>query len=248
MKDYTRFIVDHRQYYEDFTTDNTLAILYPNSAVLENRKGHFKYIALSQALAESGFQYDVLYVGDDIFTPGDIAPEKLARYQTVLLPEAGALTPAQTAALKAYAKQGGRVIAYSANELGAGAGITTIPDDRLLDFWQQYRPEDRERIVEPVLDAVEARIEVSDPLVNVVRYRKGDEHICHVLNYDYREPDDSVAPKENVEIAMVWPSEAVPTVRWLTLEREERLPARLDDGRLSFTLPKLDPYGLAIIK
>jgi hypothetical protein len=248
VKDYTRFILAHRRCYEDLSTDNTIAVIYPDSAVLENPKGHFKFIALGQALAEAGFQYDVLYVGDDIFTPGDIAPEKLAPYRTVLLPEAAKLTPAQTAAFKAYAKQGGRVIAYSANSLGRAAGLTTIEDDRLLDFWYSYRPEDRDRTVQPLLDAGEAPIEASDPLVNVVRYRQGDEHVCHVLNYDYREADDSVPAKQNVEIALPWPSAAAPTVRWLTLEGEERLPSRLADGRLSFTLPRLDPYGLAVIK
>jgi len=247
VKDYTRFIVDHRQYYEELTTDNDLLVLYANSAVLANRKGHFKYLGLAQALAESGFQYDVLYDGDDIFTPGDIATETLRRYRTVLMAEAGHLTAKQTAALKAYAEQGGQVIAYCANELGAGAGITTIADDRLLDFWNGYRPEDRERIVEPLSELQDARIETSDDAVGVVRYRKGDEHICHVLNHDYRHADDSVAPKDSVEVVMPWAGETRPTVRWLTLEGDHTLQCRLDGNRLSFTIPKVDPYGLAIV-
>ncbi len=247
VKDYTRFILAHRQYYEDLTTDNTLAILYPNSAVLENGKGHFKYIALAQALAEGGFQYDVLYVGDDVFTPGDIAPEKLARYQAVLLPEAGALTPAQTAALKAYAEQGGRVIAYSGNPLGKGPGVTTLQDNRLLDFWNRYRPEDRERILEPIVVVVETRIEVSDPLVNVVRYSKGDEHVCHLLNYDYHESDDTIVPKHDVEVRLPWNGEAPTSVRCLSLDGEEELAVGRDGSWLSFTVPSVDPYALVVL-
>jgi hypothetical protein len=158
VKDYTKFILDNRQYYEGCTTDNTIAILYADSAVLANPKGHHKYIALAQALAECGFQCDVLYAGDDNFIPGDIAQETLARYQVVLLPEAGALTTSQIATLKAYAKQGGRVIAYSANPLGRTPGIKTMRGNRALDFWTRYRPRDRERIVEPILDVVEARV------------------------------------------------------------------------------------------
>jgi hypothetical protein len=249
VKDYTKFILEHRQYYEGCATDNEIAILYADSAVLANPKGHHKYIAVAQALAESGFQYDVLFAGDDNFIAGDIAPETLARYQAVLLPEAGTLTASQAATLKAYAKQGGRVIAYSANPLGRTAGIRTMRGSRPLDFWTKYRPRDRERIVEPILDVVEARIDVSDALVNVVRYRKGDEHICHVLNYDYREADDTIAAKHNVEIDLPWTDASRPTsVRWLTLDGEEHLPAGLNDGRVSFTLPRLDTYGLAVIK
>ncbi len=248
VKDYTRFILAHREYYEGLATDNTLVILYPNSAVLENGKGHFKYLALAQALSESGFQYDVIYVGDDIFTPGDIASEKVARYQAILLPEAGALTPAQTTALKAYAKQGGRVIAYSTHQLGSNKGITTIADDRLMDFWLHYRPEDRERILEPVRDVESARILASDAAVNVVRYRKGDEQVLHVLNYDYREADDSIVPKNDVRIDMQWSGETTPAVRWLTLQGEETLGCKLDAGRLSFTISEVSPYGLAIAR
>ncbi|MCJ7751050.1 MAG: hypothetical protein MUQ65_08145 [Armatimonadetes bacterium] len=247
VKDYTRFIVDRRQYYEELTTDNDLLVLYANSAVLENRKGHFKYLGLAQALAESGFQYDVLYDGDDIFTPGDIATETLRRYRAVLVAEAGHLTPKQTTALKAYAEQGGQVIAYSANELGAHGGITTIADDRLLDFWNGYRPEDRKRIVEPLSELQDARIQTSDDAIGIVRYRKGDEHICHVLNHDYRHADDSVVPKDNVKVVMSWAGETRPTVRWLTLEGEQTLQCNLDGNRLSFTIPKVDPYGLAIV-
>ncbi len=75
VNDYTRFIVDHREYYEECTTDNTIAILCADSAVLADSKGHQRYIALAQALAESGFQYDVLCAGDGNFIPGHISPE-----------------------------------------------------------------------------------------------------------------------------------------------------------------------------
>lgn len=248
VKDYTRFILDHRQYYEEFTAENALAIVYANSAVLRNGAGHFKYVALAQALGESGFQYDVLYGGDDVFTPAEIAPETLARYQAVLVPEAEHLTASQVAALRAYADHGGRVVAYSANQLGANGRITTLADDRLMDFWLHYRPEDRDRIVEPIGDLQAARVLTSEPTVNVVRYRKGDEHICHVLNYDYREADDTIVPKSAVDVAMTWRGGKLPSVRWLTLEGEKRLLARLDGGRVSFTIPKLGPYGLAVIQ
>lgn len=248
VKDYTRFILEHRQYYEELAAENPIAILYANSAVLGNGAGHFKYIALAQALAESGFQYDVLYGGDDVFTPAEIAPETLTRYEAVLVPEAEHLTASQVAALRAYADRGGRVVAYSANQLGVNARITTLADDRLMDFWLHYRPEDRERIVEPIGDLQDARVLASEPAVNVVRYRKGDEHVCHILNYDYREADDTIVPKSAVEVAMAWKGEKLPSVRWLTLEGEERLPARRDGGRVSFTIPKLGPYGLAVIQ
>jgi hypothetical protein len=247
IKDYTRFIGANQQYYEGCTTANQLAVIYANSAVLAEPKGHFKYLALAQALAEVGYQYDVLYCGDDVFTSGEIAEGALSRYAAVLIPEAGSLTEQQGEALREYASRGGRVIAYSANELGDFDGIATIADDRLLEFWQEYQDRDRVRVVAPLEEFEEARISASDPKIAVVRYVKDGRTICHVLNYDYQEADDTIAPKRHVEISLSWHGERVGSVRWLSLEGEQELPARVEGSRLKFTIPLVDPYGLVVI-
>lgn len=246
VKDYTRFILDHRQYYEKCTTDNKIAILYANSAVLANAKGHYKYLALAQALAEAGYQYDVIYSGDDVFTPSEIGADQLSRYQLVLIAEAGQLTESQREVLRSYAQRGGRVIAYSANEIHGASGITTIADDRLLDFWREYQGQQREAIVAPLEGLEKARVLTSDPLVGVVLYRKDGALVCHVLNYDYREQDDTIVPKRDVEVNLPWAGGRPNNVRWLSLQAEQELPCRVESGRLLFTIPLLDPYGLAI--
>ena len=247
IKDYTRFMVAHREHYEQCSTENELLLLYPHSAMLANPKGHFKYLALAQALAEAGYQYDVHYCGDDVFTPGEIAEDALGRYAAVLVPEAGALTENQQHVLREYARQGGRVIAYSANRLGDCQGLTTISDDRLLDFWRGYQDRDRMRVISPVEQFPQARIITSDPDIGIVRYVKGERVICHVLNYDYHEVDDTIVPKQGVEIALPWRGKKAGGVRWLSLRGEEELPARVEGGRLAFTIPLVDPYGLAVI-
>ena len=248
VKDYTRLILDHRRYYEGCTTENKIAILYANSAMLANPKGHYKYLALAQALAEAGYQYDVIYSGDDVFTPSEIAANQLSRYQVVLIAEAGQLSVAQREALRAYARGGGRVIAYTANEVGAESGITGITDDRLLDFWREYQDQQRASVLAPLHDLDTARVRVSDPSVNVVLYRRNGALVCHVLNYDYREQDDTIVPKRDVEVSLPWPGVGRPnSVRWLSLQGEQELPCRFEGGRLLFTIPVLDPYGLAIV-
>jgi hypothetical protein len=248
VKDYTRFILKHRTYYEECSTDNKIAILYADSAVLANPKGHHKYLALAQALAEAGYQYDVIYAGDDVFTPSEIAADQLARYQAVLLAEAGQLTESQRDALRAYARNGGQVIVYSAHEMGAIPGMSTISDDRLLDFWREYRDEQRAAVIAPLGQFGGLPVTTSDADVNVVIYSRGEAVICHVLNYDYREADDTITPKRNVKVGIPWSAGEKPAeVRWLTLQREEVLPCHMDRDRLEFTIPSIDPYGLAVI-
>jgi len=249
IKDYIRFIAANRQYYEGCTTANELLVIYASSGMMAVPDGHYRYLALAQALAEAGYQYDVTYSGDDIFTPSKLDPAMLSRYRAVLVAEAANLTADQREALAGYAKQGGRVITYSANEIGAGSGVTTFADDRLMDFWRDYRDEQRAAVVAPLKELETARVTTSDPTVNVVVYRRGEAAICHVLDYDYREADDTIAAKQNVEISLPWASGSTPvTVRWLTLQGEERLDCRVNAGRLVFTVPSVDPYGLAVIE
>ena len=248
LKDYIRFVAANRQCYEGCTTANQLLVIYANSAVMANPEGHFKYLALAQALAEAGYQYDVIYSGDDIFTPSQLDPDLLNKYRAVLVAEAAGLTPDQREALSAYAQRGGRVIAYSPHQIGGGSGVTTLADDLLMDFWREYRDDLRAAVVAPLEEFEAARVGTSDPLVNVVRYRKGDEHICHLVNYDYRQADDTIAAKHNVEISLPWTGAGRPaTVRWVSLQGEESLDCRVDGGRLRFTVPSVDPYGLAVI-
>jgi hypothetical protein len=247
VKDYTQFILAHREYYEGLTTDNDVAILYANSAVLENRKGHFKYIALAQALAEGGFQYDVLYVGDDVFTPSDIDTRQLARYRAVLLPEAAGLTEKQLEALRAYSEGGGRVIAYSEIGLDASPSVTAITDDLLLDFWHHYQDRDRSRILSPLEDMEGARIQTSDPRVSVVRYQTDGRVVCHVINYDYHESDDTIAAKRDVEVRLPWNGDAPTSGRCLSLDGERELAVSRNGSWLSFTVPSIDPYVLVVL-
>jgi hypothetical protein len=248
IKDYRGFINTNRQYCEGCTTANQLLVIYASSGVMAVPEGHYKYLALAQALAEAGYQYDVIYSGDDIFTPSKLDPAMLGRYRAVLVAEAANLTAGQREALAGYAEGGGNVIAYSANDIGAGPRVTTLTDDRLMQFWRDYRDDLRAAVVAPLAEFETARVRTSDPLVSVVRYRKGDEHICHILNYDYREADDTIVGKRKVEINLPWTEAGRPTtVRWLTLQGEERLDCRVNAGRLEFTVPSVDPYGLAVI-
>src|SRR5262249_52669545 len=63
LKEYIEFITAHRQCFELAETGSELAILYLDTSVSLRPQAHQKYLALAQALAETGYQYDVLYVG-----------------------------------------------------------------------------------------------------------------------------------------------------------------------------------------
>src|SRR5215467_3040095 len=89
LKDYIEFIALNRDYFELAETGNDLALLYLDTSVSLRPQAHQKYLAHAQALAETGYQYDVLYVGDRRFSQGDLDPGRLTRYKALLIPEAG---------------------------------------------------------------------------------------------------------------------------------------------------------------
>jgi hypothetical protein len=249
LKDYTRLLKDHRQYFEQISTQNTLAILYLNSSMRERPEGHFKYLALAQALSEAGYQYDVIYGGDGVYTTDALDWDQISRYKALLVPETGNLTTAQADMLARYAAEGGgQLVTYVEDPAWSRLPLGSIQDEAMLfRYWKDYRGEDRQEIVAGVSD-LDSPIRTSNALVNVIRYTKGDETILHFLNYDYHASDDSVRPAENLAVRVPWEGDQAPRVRWVTLEGEQSLPASCVDRILSFKIPRLGLYGFAVLK
>src|SRR4029079_13862248 len=117
-----------------------------------------KYVALAQALAECGYQFDVIFVGDGGFNPDDVDPDALQRYRAILGPEARDLGERPIAALESYARAGGELIVYSDGPFDP-ALVRREDDTMLTDFWQGYADADRERIAATVERFDRSRIE-----------------------------------------------------------------------------------------
>ena len=203
LKDHIRFIRDHRELYEEAVADNDLAIVYADGPISRRPEAHQRYLALAQALAESGHQFDVVYVGDGRFNADELDPKILGRYETLLVPEARDLGEAPAAALDAFARAGGEVTVYSQSPLDPGL-VQQADGDMLDDFWRRYRDEDRDRIVESFRAPPSSRIECSDPAVSVTRYALGDRQVLHLLDYRYEEATDTVTPIRDLRLRVPW--------------------------------------------
>jgi hypothetical protein len=245
LKDHIRFIRDHRELYEDATPDNELAILYPEGPIAPRPEGHRKYLALAQALAERDVQFDVVYVGDGRFLADDLDREALARYRTVLVPEARDLGETPVAALEAFARAGGDVTVFSESSLDPGL-VRQADGELLLDFWRDYRDDDRERIVESIAAPSSARIGSSDPAVRVIRYAVGDRQVIHLLDYRYDEATDAVTPIRDLRLRIPWP-DGHASCTMVDLGGEQRLPVENEDGALVVEVPELDPYAVLVV-
>jgi hypothetical protein len=82
--------------------------------------------------------------------------------------------------------------------------------------------------------------------------RKGGTLVVHLLNRDYRADQDLVVPAKNLEVRI--PSELAPadfsgaTLYGYDLKRPVKLKARLENGSVVVTVPKLGIWGLMEIR
>jgi hypothetical protein len=245
LKDRIRFIRDHRELYEDAVPNNELAIVYADDAITARPETHDKYVALAQALAERGTQFDVVYVGDGRFNADELGPETLSRYRAVLLPEAQDLGPVPAAALDAFARAGGEITVYSETPLAPGL-VRAADGQMLFDFWQHYREEDRDRILESVQAPPSAVIESSDPPVVVTRYELGERLVLHLLNYRYDEASDTVTPARDVRLRIPW-NGAPATAALIDLDGEREVMAKSEGDTLVVEIPQLAIYAVLVI-
>jgi hypothetical protein len=244
LKDHIRSIRTNRDLYEGSTSMNDLAILYADGPILRRPECHVKYLALAQALAERGYQFDVLFAGDGRFNPDDLDLETLQRYRTILLPEARDLGEAPAAALMAFAQAGGELVVFSESPLDPVLA-RSADGQTLIDFWRDYREEDRQRIITSVGAQASARIECSEPGVGLVRYVDGHRQVIHLLDYRYDEATDSVSPVRDLHLRIPW-RDADASCTLLTLAGERPLASRVDNGALLVDVPELDPYAVLI--
>ncbi len=250
LKDYIHFITRYRDFYEGVSTQNRLAILYLDGGMLKRPDAHFKYVALAQALAEAGYQYDVIYAGDGVYASDDLDVERLKRYKALLVPESNHLTEIQAEKLAGVlAGDACQLIFFTKDQPDPRLAQAMAIDERLLfRFWMEYREEDRENIAASVSRYVSERILTSDPLVNGIRYVKDGKLIIHLINYNYDAGQDQVIPVENLSVQIPWEGSKDPDLRWLSLDGEQNIPCRVESGKAVWMIPKLDMYGMAILQ
>ena len=248
LKDYIAFITRHRKYFEQVTNANELAILYIDGCISRKPESHFKYVALAQALAEAGYQFDVVYVGTGHRDSASLDQQQLTRYKALLIPEARNLSELQADALTTYAADhGGELIVFSPSPVDAGL-VHEEDGQALLDFWTNYEEDDRQRILASVQPFEFARLRCSDPMVNVIRYVCADEHVLHLVNYNYDAGADRILPVRNLTIRLPWAARAEATCMLLRPGNEEVLEAAIANGQLTLQIPDLDAYGLVVVR
>jgi hypothetical protein len=246
LKGHIRFIATHHELYEQPVSMNDLAVLYLDGPILCRSGAHQKYLALAQALAETSYQFDVLYTGDGEFNPDQLDLDVLRRYRTVLVPEARDLGTGPARQLERYARSGGEVIIYSESPLDESLARRE-DGDVLSGFWRRYRDGDRDRIVSTVEHLRWSRIVVSDPSVNALRYRLDGRQVLHLLNYRYQADGDCIEPVRDLQVRVPWAGGPA-SATLLRLDDERTVPCRVEGDVVVLDIGELDLYAVVVVE
>jgi hypothetical protein len=244
LKTWIGFIDEHRELYEETTSMNDLAVLYADGPIMRRPETHVKYVALAQALEESGFQFDVGYVGDGSFNPDALDPSELSGYRAVLVPEARDLGSAPTAALEAFARAGGDVVVFSESPLDRSL-VRQENGDVLEAFWRGYRDEDRDWIAGALAGFKTSRIRTPTS-IRAIRYALGERQVVHLLNYAYAPETDTVTPAHDVEVSVPWSGDAT-SCTGIGPEGARELLCGVDGDHLVIEIPEVNLYALVVI-
>ncbi len=239
IKGWTNFLRSHPDLYTGLRTENAVAVVYANSAVLAEPQTHYRYLGVAQALYEAGVQYDVIYTGDDRFAPAPLDAPALAAYRTLVVPGIDHLSPSQQAAIRAFEAGGGSVI---------GMDASCALGDLVDRFWTSYADDDREAVLRGLALDDATRVDVSAARVVATRYVTHDHRIAiHLLNYDYREVGDLVEPARGFKVRLPWAGRSSPSAALVSPAGIRELNTRAVDGQLEVKVPELRDHAVLVL-
>ncbi len=252
---YTQFKHKHADLYDKASPRGDAALVLPRQSVLNRRPEALDaFRELGQALVERQALLDVL-------VDQRIAPARLAQYPAVILPRVLALSDAQLAALRQYAKDGGLVLAQGAvgvlDEQGRPRGAGGVPGAVTISA---DTPRAAAELIESRLQSHGASVITAPWTVRAAAYNQPGRVLLHLVNYDREEgaPEnnrtgsETERPKavENIAVSLRLPPER--GVSKVTLFRpDEDKPAQLEyqqrGDKIAFSVPRVKVYGVVVV-
>jgi hypothetical protein len=252
---YTNFMHEHRDLYDGAEILADAALVLPRQTILARRPGALdSFRDLGQALVERQLLLDVLL-------DQRITPERLSRYPAVILPQTVVLDDEQLAALRSYAKQGGKVLRHGetgtrtlsnaprqAADITLSVEVTGDTPQAAADF-----------IVKQLTDDGATRID-SPWTIRAAAYRQPQRALLHLVNYNRNEEVDkslsgpaSERPiaATNVTVRFRIPEGSQATAVTLhspDKEQSRKLDFNTKAGHVTFTVPEIKVYSVISVQ
>jgi hypothetical protein len=270
----TRFRNANRQLWQAAQPVSDAALLLPRESVQHRRPDALDaFRDLGQALVEKQVLIDVIVDQRLGRSLGGKSVDPLAKYPVVILPRALVLSDQQIAHLSSYVGNGGKLLAWGPagvlkpsaipgdsaqpRAISARSGPVGVPGATPIQAEDARAAADA--IVAELGQAGAA--DITAPFtVRATLYRQPNRLVLHLVNYD-REPgarednrggppDERPQAVENIAVSLPLPQGIAPTaVTLLAPDRDQplKLDFQVNQGRITFTVPRLLVYGIAVI-
>jgi hypothetical protein len=229
--------------------------------------------ALARVLEEAHIPYEARIFGHPDVWDDTQELAALGKYNLVFLPAVDCLSDRQAKALRAFVAGGGTLV--TCGPIGtrdedfrprarpvldgliqaAPGRVVQIPVDTMKQFLgkptrAQGLAAIRDQLQAALADRVLLKTNAPATVwINSWRQAAGRRLAVHLLNHDADVEADAMVPARDVEIRLTTPERfQFDRVLWIPFGREpEVLPHRMDNGRVVFTVPEVNVYGVAVL-
>ncbi len=232
-----------------FKSAANIAVLFSARSVKSNLSEHWAlFNAISRTLAESGFQYDVIFSENSRFSPNTLTLERLRKYGLVVLPGNGVMDAAAVSALSAYALSGGGIIAANPIDSRIGSSEDFSSRAEYLDY--RGDPASARELVS-LLDGKTDKIVSGAPAkIGVQMWRDDNKTIIHLVNYDF-DLDKGAIARKNIPLSIRIPGGGKPSgIKMISpdFEGARNLEFDYSGGKIRLTVPELKIWDVLVIE
>ena len=251
---YTNFMHKHRDLYDGAESWSDVALVLPRQSVLARHPESLDaFRELGQALVERQLLLDVV-------VDQKLTAERLAQYPAVILPKTIALSDGQLRVLGEYSTEGGLLLRMG--EAGTLSESGTPRKNVSLTTAIEVAGDSTTAAVEAIAQRLRdnGASAIKCPwTVRAAAYTQPDRVILHLVNYDRDETvvkgakgPELERPKSVSDIAVNFRMPKGRQATSVTMyspdqEKPTVLAFESSDGRVKFSVPRIDVYGVVVI-
>jgi hypothetical protein len=234
---YNAFFAEQEQFYTDVTTVSRVGVLAP--PVIPSFEASVKRTQLYNALIEMNIMFDVLLLPK-------LTPDRMARYDVIIVPDLPFLEEEQLAAVSAYKEHGGKV--YVMGSCAALQELATI--NAPAEYCHNTQTSEVRKEFSKQMDQLLSRRIISFGnteyvLANVVQKTDSNQIIIHLVNYlstikklKVKLDLDRIAIKIDQDKVRIYSPDGVPK------QLEE---IAVTGHQVTFVVPELNIYHVVVI-
>jgi len=235
-----------KSYSGNVSTGENSILFYTPTDITDENTSRLPFWEVIKELSDMQVVYDVRMFGDDDLRVENPESSELTQYELVILPECDVLTVEQADVLKAYTRQGGRLMMFGRTAENIKGFVDEV--SRMDGGTYCENPDSKTAAIRAFNDCFTkvhkdiCQVSVDNDKVGVHLQKNGDTHSIHLINYNYDKSADKVMPIDELNITMRV-QEGITGVRMHTLDGANiECNTTVSDGVMNIEIYELPLY------